>query len=163
MTEALNTSPEAARAPMSEAELMALGELCMPENIEADLGQVASSHAQLLAQPNSATAPSMFAEGDIATSEGFAYRQVGREAIEDLAASGVVRNGATAQGEEHRRWGHRVFWHAGQEGRAVNTGGRFIIEAPMDAVQSGWVTADKVSANFAQRPEGEVKNILPKS
>lgn len=159
MTEILTPQTPERAVEMNEQQLFALGELCVAAAERTDLVDVSAEHQQVLDNPNT-VGGGLFVGGEVPMSSEHAYRQVGGSAIEDLAASGIVRNGATAQGEKHPRWGDRVFWNAGEEGKKVTTGGRFIIEAPLEAVNSGWVTADKVTGVYAKTPDGTVKNIL---
>lgn len=116
--------------------------------------------ATQLDNPNSAGS-GFFVGHDVTTRTGNVYRQVGTEAIDDLGQSGIVRNGATAQGQPHRRWGHKVFWHQGKDGKELGVGGRTIIEADGEAAAKGWVTADQVKGIYAKDTDGRVKNILP--
>lgn len=144
---------------LSETELMGLGELCLTSSGDVDAAQVSSFHEQYIDNPNTA-GPGLFVAGELPMSSGNVYRQVGLEAVQDLAESGIVRNGSTAQGEPHKRWGHRVFWNNGVDGKQISTGGRFIIESTKEAVADGWVTADKVVGIHTRTQSGEVINIL---
>ena len=94
--------------------------------------------------PNDFNGSFLFAQGDIPTHAGQVYRQVGVEAVVDLVTSGVVQNGATATGENNLRWGNKVFWHKGEEGKFINTGGRFVLVTSQEAVSNGWVPINEV-------------------
>lgn len=111
MTEHLTSSTfETNRTPeRTEEELRELGDACLARTIDTS---TIDEHSALMENPNSFSGNSMFAAGEIPTEDGKVYRQVHLEAIEDLAATGIVRNGATAAGGESQRWGHRVFWNS---------------------------------------------------
>lgn len=98
--------------------------------------------------------------GNIAMSSDSAYRQVHEAAVSDLASAGYVRNKDNAQGSSSKRWGDAVFWHAGKEGMNTSTGGRMVLEADKSQAESGWVTADKVKAVYAQDSDGQIKSII---
>ncbi len=161
MAEQLNQSHS---ERINNVELAHLGALMVEAGRRSDLGAIGEQHvaATGLENPNS-VGETAFAVGnpDVPMTNDNVYRQAGVEALEDLAASGIVRNGATAQGTQHRRWGHRVFWHPGEEGKALATGGRTVIEADKQTAGSGWVTADKVRGAYVQDSDGRVKNIIP--
>lgn len=161
MTEHISvpSTPEAAR-PLSETELMALGGLCASREVDAS---AIAQHEALDSSPNTYGDFAIpFTTGEIPTEPGMLYRQVGLEAVEDLAQSGIVRNGATAKGEEHPRWGHRVFWSQGKEGVHTSTGGRAVMVAPESAAADGWVTAGHVQSIYTKTPDGKVIDIMPK-
>ena len=148
------------RPPLNEDELLALGQLCLTNQVDPN---ALNAHVKLSSNPNTYGQFAIpFKNGDIPTEPGKLYRQVGLEAVEDLAQSGIVRNGATAAGEEHKRWGHRVFWSQGQEGVHTSTSGRAIIVAPESAAAEGWVTSDKVEAIYTKTPAGKLINLLSK-
>jgi hypothetical protein len=160
MTEHLSNPTPEARRPVTEAELLALGQLCASSEVDAS---AIAAHQALDASPNTyGNFAIPFTSGEITTEPGMLYRQVGIEAVEDLALSGIVRNGATANGEEHPRWGHRVFWSQGQEGVHTSTGGRAVIVAPESAAAKGWVTSQHVKSIYTKTPEGKVVDIMPK-
>lgn len=144
----------------SELQLRELGVICLTKTV--DTSELAD-HAALMKNPNSFSGNSLFRQGEIPTEDDKVYRQVHIEAIEDLASTGIVRNGATAQGSESSRWGHRVFWNSGKEGTAVNTGGRAVIVASKDAAANGWVTAPDVHAIHVKSPDGTLIDILNRS
>lgn len=163
MSEQLKTPPIPERAMPTQDELAHLGEACMAAAMRTDLAEVVAAHEQYAQNPNVFGAPGsgfLFGEGDVPTSSGSIYRQVGIEAVKDLADSGIVRNGATAQGEEHRRWGHKVFWNAGEDGKATITGGRVVLEAPRQRGEAGWVSADQLTGIHVEMPNGQTKNLL---
>jgi len=157
MTEASHNSIELSNPPTSE-ELFALGSACLATTAEVDL---LSQHEAFSENPNTVGRLDVpFKSGEVATEPDMVYRQVGIEAIQDLARSGIVRNGATAEGQEHKRWGHDVFWSEGSNGAHMNTAGRAIIVAPKSATQDGWVTSNKVKSIYTQSPSGEVIDLL---
>lgn len=147
---------------LPETELMGLGELCVAASERVDLAQVMDSHEQFTDNPNTA-GPGLFIAGEVSMNSDNVYRQVGFEAVQDLAQAGIVRNGSTAQGKPHKRWGHRVFWNEGADGKKISTGGRFIIESTKEAVADGWVTADKVVGIHTRTQSGEIIDILKQS
>lgn len=145
---------------VTQSDLMKLGAACLSTTVDAS---VLAEHTALIGNPNSFSSSSIFAEGEIPTRDDEVYRQVHIEAIQDLASSGIVRNGATASGGQSQRWGHRVFWNSGKEGTAVNTGGRAVIAASKDAAAKGWVTNADVRAIHVKTPDGQVVDILDRS
>ncbi len=137
-----------------------LGQVCVAEK-----GDIVSAVTQVEAEtglknPNSADGSFLFSDGDVLTDSEHVYRQVGIEAIEDLIKAGVVRNGATAKGAAHPRWGHRVFWHRGQNDRFLNTGGRYIVVTTAESAERGWVTIDEVTAIYTKDEDGAVVDLL---
>lgn len=79
-----------------------------------------------------------------------------------FSACGVVRSSPNpGKQEKLKRWEDRVFWNEGNDGSYMQLGGRFVIEAPLGAVQNGWVTATDVTGVYAQDSDGHVKNIVP--
>lgn len=149
------------RPPLTESKLLALGQLCLTNQAETS---TLEDHTELSPNPNTLGQFAVpFGSGDIPTEPGKLYRQVGIEAVEDLATSDIVRNGATARGEEHKRWGHKVFWSEGQEGVHISTGGRAVIVVPKSAAEEGWVTSDKVEAIYTKTPAGKLINLLSRS
>ncbi len=99
---------------------------------------------------------------DLLTSPDSVYRSVGdRAAIDDLEKSGIVRNRQSAGLVEKSRWGNRVFWSKGAEGKyhAVRQGA-YVIEAPLSVAQEGIVKRDDVKAIYTKNENGEVINLL---
>jgi hypothetical protein len=142
-----------------EVTLEELGQLCreaIPDPAELERVMALSDNPNVYSDSGL-----IFNTGEIPTKPDKAYRQVGREALEHLAQTGIVMNGATAKGETHKRWGHRVFWHAGVDGKAMNAGGRAVLVAPLEVAQKGWVTARDLEAIYAPTNEGII-NILDK-
>ncbi|MDB5177691.1 MAG: hypothetical protein JWO61_74 [Candidatus Saccharibacteria bacterium] len=162
MTEHLTSSTfeTAHNTERTEEELRELGDACLATTVDAS---VLGEHSILLKNPNDFKGSSMFANGEIPTEEDKVYRQVHIEAVEDLAATGIVRNGATASGSESQRWGHRVFWNSGKVGTAVNTGGRAVIVASKEAAAKGWVTTPDIHAIHVKTPEGKLIDILDRT
>jgi hypothetical protein len=142
---------------IEDATLEDLGQLC--KAAAADPGELERAMA-LSPNPNVYSGSGLiFNNGEIPTQPGLVYRQVGREALEHLAQTRIVMNGATAKGEPHKRWGHRVFWHSGVAGKAVNTGGRLVLVAPLECAQKGWILASDLLAIYALK-DGVIINIL---
>ncbi len=99
----------------------------------------------------------------IETKTGKVYRSVyGIGAVEDLMSSGVVRNAASAGVKEESRWGDRVFWSKGEDGKkhTLQKGG-YVIEAPHDVASVRQVRAEDVTAVFTKIELDEVIDILP--
>ncbi len=99
---------------------------------------------------------------DLPTSPDKVYRSVqGREAIDDLERSGVVRNRQSAGLVEKNRWGDRVFWSKGEEGKYhMVSAGSYVIEAPLVVAQERVVKRDDISAIYKKNEEGKVVDIL---
>lgn len=148
---------------INDVELAHLGALVVETSMRPDLDVVIKQQRaeRGVENPNSVGSSGFFVGGEVSMSDNNVYRQVGAEAVDDLAANGIVRNGATANGQEHPRWGDRVFWHPGDGQKKIATGGRMIIEADKSAAQRGWVTADKVKGVYAKDVDGQIKNLLP--
>lgn len=145
-------------APPTDAEFMALGAACMATSVELEM---LARHEQLIPNPNRVGPLAVpFRSGEIPTQPDMIYRQVGIEAVQDLAQSGIVRNGATARGESHPRWEHGVFWSEGSEGAFLNTAGRAVLVAPKSATEKGWVTAQHLSSIYAKSASGELVDLL---
>jgi hypothetical protein len=157
MSEQIGNVQELSTPPSSE-ELFALGQACLSATTEIDL---LAEHHSLTPNPNNVGGLAIpFKSGEISTQPGMVYRQVGLEAVQDLAQSGIVRNGATARGESHRRWGHRVFWSEGKEGAFINTSGRAVMVAPKSATEAGWVTANQLHSIYTRAGSGELIDLM---
>lgn len=129
------------------------------QGTKVDLGTL-REHRTRMANPNSVGKLAVpFREGDIAMEPTLAYRQVGLEAVADLATTGIVRNGATAKGHEHPRWGHRVFWSQGEEGAHINAAGRAVMVAPTESLND-WTTISDLEAIYIKTPDGGLRNLL---
>lgn len=99
---------------------------------------------------------------DLPTSPEKVYRSVRtKEAIDDIESSGVVRNKQAAGLVEQSRWGDRVFWSKGAEGKfhSVSAGG-YVIEAPLAVAKERVVTKEDVSAIYTKNEKDEVVDIL---
>ena len=99
---------------------------------------------------------------DLLTSPDKVYRSVRtKEAIEDLEHSGVVRNAQSAGVTEKSRWGERVFWSKGAEGKyhVVSKDG-YVIEAPLSVAEERVVTKEDVTAIYKKNENGEVFDLL---
>jgi len=99
---------------------------------------------------------------DLPTSPDKVYRSVGtKEAVDDIENSGVVRNKQSAGLVEKSRWGERVFWSKGAEGKyhPVSENG-YVIEAPLSVAEERAVTNEDVTAIYTKKENGEVFDIL---
>lgn len=143
---------------IDDSYLQNLGQLCASAVPDPE---VLAWHNAAHAQPNSANGKVFpFLDGDIPTEPDRVYRQVGIEALEDLAQCGIVRNGATARGREHPRWGHRVFWSQGTRGNFINVAERAVLTAPAQTARAGWITTPQLTAIYVKNSLGEIQNIL---
>ncbi len=100
---------------------------------------------------------------DIPTSPDKVYRGVnGQPAVDDIFNSEEVRNKQSA-GLGDSRWGERVFWSKGEEGKYHPvTQDRFIIEAPHDVAKERAVTPEDLTAIYTKNEQGEVVDVLQK-
>lgn len=92
-----------------------------------------------------------------------AYRAVDVRAIVDLIDSGVVRGAYTATGGERAQTkSHATYWSDGEEGRhhRFKSDAAFTIEAPKEALDAGWVTADQVIGVYTRGKDGRLVNLL---
>lgn len=99
---------------------------------------------------------------DLPTQPDKVYRSVRSEdAIDDIENSGVVRNKQSAGLVEKSRWGDRVFWSRGGEGKyhIVQKGG-YVIEAPLSVAQEREVTREDITAIYTKNENGEVFDVL---
>ena len=99
---------------------------------------------------------------DIETFSHKVYRSVrDRAAIEDLIASGVVRNKQSAGVGGKSRWGDKVFWSRGEEDKYHNLQqDGYVIEAPYSIANQRQVTIDDISAVYHRGEDGEIIEIL---
>jgi len=99
---------------------------------------------------------------DIETTPDKVYRSVKDfKAIEDLLSEGVVRNAFSAGQVEKSRWGDRVFWSKGAEGKYhILQSDGYVIEAPYAVADVGSVRLEDVTAIYFRNSDGEVVNIL---
>jgi hypothetical protein len=148
-------------------ELAHLAAFVVEAAMRDDLVEVAKAHLERtgVENPNS-YAPNKLRVGSEADKEipeytNSVYRSVSEEGIADLGATGIVRGAKTA-GKSAKTNGHTTYWNQGEDGKKATVGQGFLIEAPLEAVQNGWVTADSVTSIYARDNDGEVKNILPK-
>lgn len=98
---------------------------------------------------------------DLPTSPNKVYRSVStKEAIDDIKKSGIVRNKKSAGLAEHSRWGDRVFWSRGAEGKfhTVSEDG-YVIEAPLSVASERAVTEKDITAIYTKEG-GKVVNTL---
>lgn len=98
---------------------------------------------------------------DLPTQSDKVYRSVTSiEAIYDIENSGVVRNKQSA-GLGISRWGDRVFWSKGAEGKYHNVQkDGYVIEAPLSVAQERIVTKEDVTAIYTKNERDEVINLL---
>lgn len=99
---------------------------------------------------------------DVETFENRVYRGLSdRAAIDDLITSGIVRNKQSAGVVEKSRWGDKVFWSRGGEGKFHNVQQNgYVIEAPYNIASERQITIDDVTAIYHRGEDGEVKDIL---
>lgn len=98
---------------------------------------------------------------DIPTSPDKVYRGInGQPAVDDIFESGEVRNKQSA-GLGDSRWGEKVFWSKGEEGKyhPVNQG-RFIIEAPHEVANERAVTPEDLTAIYTKNEQNDVVDVL---
>lgn len=101
---------------------------------------------------------------DLQTQPDRVYRSVrSKEAIDDIENSGVVRNKQSAGLVEKSRWGDRVFWSKGAEGKYHNVQkDGYVIEAPLSVAQERIVKKEDITAIYTKNERDEVVNILKK-
>ncbi len=99
---------------------------------------------------------------DLPTFPDKVYRSVmGREAIDDIENSGIVRNKQSAGLVEKSRWGERVFWSKGSEGKYHNVqSGGYVIEAPLSVAEERVVTKEDITAIYTKNENNSVFDIL---
>ncbi|HWB39134.1 MAG TPA: hypothetical protein VG604_02715 [Candidatus Saccharimonadales bacterium] len=157
-------SPEAPAHPTAD-QLLGLGTKCLEASQRDDLEAVAAAHAEKTGKdnPNSHRTGFFTGEGELPMSADSVYRSVDVRGIEDLAESGVVRGAYTAtDGERAQTSGHTTYWNPGNPDKKhpFKKEGAFIIEAPKEAADAGWVTADKVTAIHTKNEAGEIVDLL---
>lgn len=101
---------------------------------------------------------------DLPTYPDKAYRSVKtKEAIDDIENSGIVRNRQSAGVVKKSRWGERVFWSRGKEGKFHPIfQGTFVIEAPLSVVEERVVTKEDITAIYTKNGNEEVVDIINK-
>ncbi len=99
---------------------------------------------------------------DLPTQPDMAYRSVrGQAAVDDINSSGIVRNAQSAGVVEKSRWGERVFWSRGAEGKYHTVGeGSFVIEVPLAIAQERTVTREDITSIYTKNENGVVVDIL---
>lgn len=99
---------------------------------------------------------------DIPTSPDKVYRGiVGQQAVDDIFNSGIVRNKQSAGLVENSRWGEKVFWSKGEEGKFHNVGkDSFVIEAPHEVAKERAITPEDLTAIYTKNEKGEVVDTL---
>lgn len=134
------------------------GEKFQPQNAETP---EASESIEKPKNPNSIGELAISIGHDLATSPDKVYRSLRtQEAVDDIEKSGVVRNAQSAGVVEKSRWGERIFWSRGVEGKyhAVSATG-FVIEAPYAVAEERVVTKDDITAIYKKNEAGEVINL----
>ncbi len=157
-------SPERRRASelLTTEELRSLGHLCLIAMQRDDLDKAADEHTEMtgIASPNKHGKGLFIGEGDVPMSSDNVYRQVHRQAIEDMAEAGVVRGLYTAtNGERAQTETHATYWNDGVDDRKMSLGGRYVIEASKAAAEQGWVKASDVKGVYARDADGELHDI----
>ncbi len=99
---------------------------------------------------------------ELLTSPDKVYRSVrGKQAVDDLFESGVVRNAQSAGKLPQSRWGERVFWSRGAQGKHHNIQeDGYVIEAPYEVAAERQVRREDVTAIYTKTQEGGVEDIL---
>ncbi len=99
---------------------------------------------------------------DLPTRPDMVYRSVrGRAAVDDINSSGIVRNAQSAGVTEKSRWGERVFWSQGAEGKYHIVGeDSFVIEAPLAIARERVVTKEDITSIYTKNETGTVIDIL---
>lgn len=95
------------------------------------------------------------------TSPDKVYRSVkDRRAIDDIRESGVVRNRESA-GLGRSRWGDRVFWSRGAEGKFhMISPSTFVIEAPLAVAEKRVVERGDITGVYTMNEKGEIVDIF---
>lgn len=98
----------------------------------------------------------------IETTPDSVYRTLrAREAIDDIFASGVVRNRQSAGLVNNGRWGERVFWSRGGKGKHINVDqGNYVVEAPTQVAEERLVTKEDLRSIYTRNETNEIVNIL---
>lgn len=116
------------------------------------------------AEPNPNSIGELLSIGkDLPTRPDSVYRSVrGEAAIEDLFAHGAVRNAFSAGAKENSRWGDKIFWSRGGEGKfhVVQKDG-YVIEAPYEVASRRAVTREDVTAIYSKQEGDRVVDVLP--
>lgn len=99
---------------------------------------------------------------DIETFPENVYRSLrDRAAIDDLIASGVVRNKQSAGLSEKNRWGENVYWSRGGEGKYHNVQpGGYVLVASYNTAADRQITIDDLTAVYHKTEDGEIRDIL---
>ncbi len=99
---------------------------------------------------------------DLLTSPDKVYRSVAdKAAIDDIKSSGIVRNKQSAGLVEKSRWGEKVFWSKGEEGKYhIVAKDGYVIEAPLSVASERIVTKDDITAIYTKNETDGVIDIL---
>lgn len=143
--------------PQMETEPLSPGELKIAEYVERIKKE---EKYEGVSNPNSIGEVLSIGK-DVPTSPDKVYRSVqGRAAIEDLLGIGFVRNAYVAGAKEHSRWGERVFWSRGAEGKYHVVGaGAYVIEAPYAVASERVVTKEDITALYIKNEDGSIEDI----
>jgi hypothetical protein len=97
---------------------------------------------------------------DLPTSPDKVYRTVNASGADDLFESGIVRNEYAAGKGDQKRWGEKIFWSRGEEGKyhAVTKNG-YVIEAPYDIASVRAVKLEEITAVYTKL-EDKIENVL---
>lgn len=97
---------------------------------------------------------------DVPTTSENVYRQVKTEAVDDLVASGIVRNAGSAGGRV-RKYGDRVYWTRGKDGEFHNVQpDHVVLEAPFAIASSRIVAVEDLLGIHARNESGEIENKI---
>lgn len=100
---------------------------------------------------------------DLLTDPDKVYRSVrDKKAIDDIKISGIVRNKQSqSEGLVKSRWGERVFWSKGAEGKyQIVPQNGFVIEAPFSIAKERVVRQEDITAIYTKEENNEVIDIL---
>ncbi len=100
----------------------------------------------------------------IPMNESSVYRSVaGHAAIQDIVNHGAVRNAAEAGVKSGSRWGKKVYWTKGTEGKNhLISGDTHVIEAPHDVAAQRRVKKEDIKAVYKRDAQGKIVNIWDK-
>ena len=123
--------------------------------------ELVGNNAEKQENPNSISELISMKSG-LLTSPDKVYRSVGDiKAIEDISACGLVRNRQSAGIVPKCRWGERVFWSKGAEGKHhVISTGTYVIEAPLSIAEKRVVKIEDITAIYTKNENGEIIDIL---
>lgn len=98
---------------------------------------------------------------DVPTTSEHVYRQVRAAGADDLLASGVVRNAASAGAGNARKYGDRVYWTRGKDGEYHNVQpDHVVLEAPYVVANARTVKLEDLIGIHARNESGVVENRI---